>query len=138
MLSLEHVSDGCADSVSRERDLLTVIFVLNTDDISLTHRDVGFGIPVIFGVEGQVIQISFDVVSHNCNLRQSSVEGLGGWCIDNITQPKNISVFFVLKGLPINIKKSRFIGKSCIRKSSMGGGGHQGVKLTVRFFNKLP
>ena len=111
--------------------------MLNTDDVALTHRDVRLGISIVFGIKGQVIEVSLDVVPHNCNLRQSSVEGLGGWCVDNITQTKNISILFVLKSLPIHIQESRFISQSCIGKSCMGGSRHQRVELIVRFFNKL-
>ena len=138
MLALEHVPDGRADAISRKRHLLPLVFVLNADDVALANGDVGLRVPVVLGVEGQVVQVSFDVVPHNCNLGQSPVEGFGGWCVDDIPQAKNISVFFVLKGLPIHIEESRLIGQPCVGKSGMGGGGHQGVELAVGFFNKLP
>ena len=137
MLSLEHVPDGSADAIGGKGYLLSFVFVLNADDIALADRNVGLGVAVIFSIEGQVIQISLDVVPHDCYLGQSSVEGFGGGCVDNITQTKNISILFVLEGLPIHIEESRFISQSSIRKGCMGGGGHQGVKLVVGFFYKL-
>ena len=85
MFALEHVSDGSADAIGGKGYLLPFVFVFDADNIALADGDVGLGVAIVFGIEGQVIKISLDVVPHDCYLGQSSVESFGGWCVDNIT-----------------------------------------------------
>jgi hypothetical protein len=73
-----------------------------------------FSVSVVFGVERQSIEFPLQVVPQDSNLTEASVEGFGGWSVDDVSQSEDIIVGLVLKGDGINVKVACGVGQACV------------------------
>ena len=83
-----------------------VVQVADPGDLVLVDVKWGFCVTVVLSVQWQSVELLLDVVSQNVKLRNSAVEGLGGWHVSDVTQTENVVVLNVLKGSWVDVQQS--------------------------------
>lgn len=99
-------SEGRGNTVGREGDLLTVVFVLDVGDGAWAEVEVCACVAIVFSIEGEAVQFALDVVTKDCNLGKASVEGLGGRDVVDVSETEDVVVGLVLEGVWVNVKES--------------------------------
>lgn len=74
----------------------------------------GFCVSVVLSVQRKTVQFSFDVVSEDVNLGDSTVESLGGWDVGDVSQTENVVIFCMLESSWVDIQQSGAVRETCL------------------------
>lgn len=86
--------------------------MLNSCHTGRRSEDADLGIAIVVSVEGKSVEFSFDVMSDDCNLGDSSVERFCGGGVDDIAKTEDIVVFLMLEGVWVYVKVSGRVSES--------------------------
>jgi len=134
---VELVPQRTAETVRRERHLLTAVLVLDVGDGVRRGVEGGLGVPVVLGVEGETVEPALEVVPQNCHLAEPAVEGLGGGHVGDIAETEDVIVGLVLQGGGVDVEISSGVGESRFRENGVRGGGHERVEVAVLPLDQL-
>lgn len=80
--------------------------MLDVGNASLGNGEVHFAVSVVLGVERKSVESPLNVVPHHSDLSQTSVEGLSGRNVQDISDTENILIVLVLEGLWVNVEET--------------------------------